>query len=141
MKKVLLIALVCSLPLFAYTQTAGEGHYIYNVVKLSGNLEKRGFKVKLDDGFKVSRIKDSNGYKIKFRTPAAVLTYLASEGWELYVNDFSIMGNRYEGKKGNKTESSWIIRKACTKEELDAALDRGVKSKNRASEEDTASVE
>ena len=102
MKKVLLIALVCSLPLFAYTQTAGEGHYIYNVVKLSGNLEKRGFKVKLDDGYKVSRIKDGNGYKIKFRTPAAVLTYLASEGWELYFEGSSILGNRYEHKEERK---------------------------------------
>lgn len=136
MKKVLLIALVCSLPLFAYTQTAGEGYYIYNVVKLSGNLEKRGFKVKLDDGYKVSRIKDSNGYKIKFRTPAAVLTYLASEGWELYFEGSSILGNRYEHKKkGHKTESSLIIRKACTQEELEAALDRGVKRRHVAVEE------
>jgi hypothetical protein len=67
---------------------------------------------------------------------------LASEGWELYFEGSSILGNRYEHKKkGHKTESSLIIRKACTKEELDAALDRGVKSKNRASEEDAASVE
>ena len=141
MKKALLIAIVCSLPLFAYTQTVEKEYYIYNVVKLSGHLEKRGFKVKLDDGRSVKTMKDAEGYKIKFRTPAAVLTYLASEGWELYVNDFSILGNRYEGKKGSKTESSWVIRKACTKEELDAALDRGVKRKNKASNEDTASVE
>lgn len=139
MKKALLIAIVCCVPLFAYTQTTE--HYIYNVVKLSGHLEKRGFKVKLDDGRAVKKMKDADGYKIKFRTPASVLTYLASEGWELYVNDFSILGNRYEGKKGSKTESSWVIRKACTKEELDAALARGVKRKNKASKEDTASVE
>ena len=139
MKKALLIAIVCCVPLFAYTQTTE--HYIYNVVKLSGNLEKRGFKVKLDDGRKVKKLKDTNGYNVKFRTPASVLTYLSSEGWELYVNGSSILGNRYEGKRGHKTESSWIIRKACTKEELDAALARGVKRKNKASSEDAASVE
>lgn len=115
MKKVLFIAFMCCLPLFVNGQTAEKKHYVYNVVKLSGNLEKRGFKVKLDDGYRVSRIKDNNGYKIKFRTPAAVLTYLASEGWELYFEGSSILGNRYEHKKkGHKTESSWIIRKACT---------------------------
>lgn len=143
MKKLLFLAVVCCLPLLAYTQTSEEGHYIYNVVKLSGNLEKRGFKVKLDDGKSVKRLKDSDGNKIKFRTPAAVLTYLTSEGWELYMNGSEILGNRYQGKKGNKTESSWIIRKACTEEELDKFIEEGVKMKKPASEvvsEDTSAI-
>lgn len=134
MKKILFLAIVCCLPLFAYTQTSEEGHYIYNVVKLSGNLEKRGFKVKLDDGKSVKRLHDCNGKVVKFRTPAAVLTYLTSEGWEIYMDGSAILGNRYQGKKGNKTESSWIIRKACTEEELDKFIEEGVKIKKTATE-------
>ena len=137
MKKVLLIVFVCCLPLLAYTQTTENEHYIYNVVKLSGNLEKRGFKVKLDNGKNIKKIKDCDGHKIKFRTPAALLTYLTSEGWELYENGSNILGNRYEWKKNNKTESSWIIRKSCTKEELDSFLNQGVKRKKSANSEQT----
>lgn len=134
MKKMLFTAIVCCLSLCAYSQVPKQEHYIYNVVKLSGNLEKRGFKVKLDDGKAVKRLHDCNGKVIKFRTPAAVLTYLTSEGWELYMDGSAILGNRYQGKKGNKTESSWIVRKACTEEELDEFIEAGVKMKKPAAE-------
>lgn len=139
MKKILFLAVVCCLPLFAYTQTATESLYIYNVVKLSGNLEKTRFKVKLDDGRSVKKLKDSDGRKIKFRTPAALLTYLSSEGWEIYESGSAILGNHYEGKKGHKTESSWIIRRSCTREELDSFLDASVKRRKSASKKEEVS--
>lgn len=139
MKKLLFLAVVCCLPLLAYTQTVEEGYYIYNVVKLSGNLEKTRFKVKLDDGKSVKRLKDSDGNKIKFRTPAGLLTYLSSEGWEIYESGSAILGNHYEGKKGHKTESSWIIRRACTREELDSFLDASVKRRKSASKKEEVS--
>lgn len=63
MKKILFLAIVCSLPLFAYTKTTKENLYIYNIVKLSGNLEKARFNVKLDDGKSVKTFKDSDGAK------------------------------------------------------------------------------
>lgn len=139
MKKLLLLAVVCCLPLFAYTQTAEKEYYIYNVVKLSGNLEKTRFKVKLDDGRSVKRLKDSDGRKINFRTPAGLLTYLSSEGWEIYESGSAILGNHYEGKKGHKTESSWIIRKSCTKAELDSFLDASVKGRKSAANNEAVS--
>ena len=130
MKKVLLMAFVCCLPLFAFSQTVEKEHYIYNVVKLTGNLERTRFKVKLDNGKNFKKLKDEDGKIIKFRTPAALLTYLASEGWELYVSGDNILGNHYEHKRGHKSESSWIIRRACTKEELDEFLRAGVNRKS-----------
>lgn len=133
MRKILFLAIVCSLPLFAYTKTTKENLYIYNIVKLSGNLEKARFNVKLDDGRSVKTFKDSDGRKIKFRTPAALLTYLSSEGWEIYESGSAILGNHYEGKNSHKTESSWIIRKPCTKKELESFLDAGLKRKKSAS--------
>lgn len=144
MKKILFIAIVCCLPLFAYSQTAEaeKDLYIYNVVKLSGNLEKHRFKVRLDNGKNYKKMKDTDGRKIKFRTPAALLTYLASEGWELYVNGSNILGNHYEHKKkGHKSESSWIIRKQCTQEELDQFLQANVKRRRKAANAEETTVE
>lgn len=97
--------------------------YIYNIISFSGNIHKRGFKAKMDNGRKIKRIKDANGRKLRFRTPAAALTYLASEGWELCQDGVSVKG------AGNKSETTtyWVIRKRCTQEELEQALAVGVR--------------
>ena len=51
------------------------------------------FKVDLDDGKSIEKLKDGKGNKIKFNTPAAALMYLYSLGWELYVNNRAINKN------------------------------------------------
>jgi len=127
MKKVLLLlALVC-LPLFASAQTTEKQYYIYNIVTFSGSLKNEGFKVDLDDGKTIEKLKDSKGNKMKFNTPAAALMYLYSLGWELYVNGATTEGAMYGGIGASETTSYWVIRKPCTKEEFEKAVEDGIR--------------
>ena len=73
-KALLLLALVC-LPLFASAQTTEKQYYIYNIITFSGSLKNEGFKVDLDDVKTIEKLKDSEGNKMKFNTPAAALMY------------------------------------------------------------------
>lgn len=122
MKKIFLLAMVC-LPLFVSAQTMEKQHYIYNIVTFPGSLKNEGFKVDLDDGKTIEKLKDSNGKTIKFNTPAAALMYLYSLGWELYVNGATSEGAMYGGIGASETTSYWIMRKPCTKEEFDKAVE------------------
>jgi len=125
-KALLLLAMVC-FPLFASAQTTEKQFYIYNIVTFSGSLKNEGFKVDLDDGKTIEKVKDSNGKTIKFNTPAAALMYLYSLGWELYVNGATVSGGSVNGTGGSSTTSYWIMRKPCTKEEFDKAVEEGIR--------------
>ncbi len=127
MKKALLLLAIVCLPLFALAQTTEKQYYIYNIVTFSGSLKNEGFKVDLDNGETIEKLKDNNGKTIKFKTPAAALMYLISEGWELYVNGATSQGYSINGTGGSDTTSYWIIRKPCTKEEFDKAVKEGVR--------------
>ena len=127
MKKILLlIGLIC-LPIFASAQTTEKQYYIYNIITFSGSLKNEGFKVDLDDGKTIEKLKDSNGEKLKFNTPAAALMYLYSLGWELYVNGATSEGAMAAGYGASETTSYWIMRKPCTKEEFDKAVEDGIR--------------
>lgn len=123
MKKVLLLIAVLCLPLLAFTQVPEKQHYIYNIVTFSGSLKNEGFKVDLDNGKTIEKLKDKDGNRMKFNTPAAALMYLISEGWELYVNGAT--NSTYQGTGTSSTY--WIIRKPCSKEEFDKAVDEGIR--------------
>ena len=125
-KALLLLAMVC-LPLFASAQTTEKQYYIYNIVTFSGSLKNEGFKVDLDDGKTIEKLKDSKGNKMKFNTPAAALMYLYSLGWELYVNGATTEGAMYGGIGASETTSYWVIRKPCTKEEFEKAVENGIR--------------
>ena len=125
-KALLLLAMVC-LPLFASAQTTEKQYYIYNVVTFSGSLKNEGFKVDLDDGKTIEKLKDSKGNKMKFNTPAAALMYLYSLGWELYVNGATTEGAMYGGIGASETTSYWVIRKPCTKEEFEKTVEDGIR--------------
>ena len=127
MKKVLLLLAMVCLPLFASAQTTEKQYYIYNIVTFSGSLKNEGFKVDLDDGKTIEKLKDSEGNKMKFNTPAAALMYLISEGWELYVNGATSEGAVANGFGASETTSYWIIRKPCTKEEFNKAVEEGIR--------------
>ena len=127
MKKVLLLLAIMCLPLFASAQTTEKQYYIYNIVTFSGSLKNEGFKVDLDDGKTIEKLKDSNGNKMKFNTPAAALMYLYSLGWELYVNGATTEGAMYGGIGASETTSYWVIRKPCTKEEFEKAVEDGIR--------------
>ena len=125
-KALLLLAMVC-LPLFASAQTTEKQYYIYNIVTFSGSLKNEGFKVDLDDGKTIEKLKDSKGNKMKFNTPAAALMYLYSLGWELYVNGATTEGAMYGGISASETTSYWVIRKPCTKEEFEKTVEDGIR--------------
>lgn len=127
MKKALLLLALACLPLFASAQTTEKQYYIYNIVTFSGSLKNEGFKVDLDDGKKILKLRDKNGNKMNFNTPAAALMYLISEGWELYLNGATTSGSSYNGTGDSYTTSYWIMRKPCTKEEFDKAVDEGIR--------------
>lgn len=121
MKKALLLLTIVCLPLFVFAQTAEKQYYIYNIISFSGSIDSEGLSVDIDDGKKVKTLKDSKGNTIRFRTPAAVIMYMNSLGWELsekgeYVKSEIILPKFY-----------WIMRKPCTKEEFDKAVKEGIK--------------
>jgi hypothetical protein len=125
-KALILLAMVC-LTLFVSAQTTEKQYYIYNIVTFSGSLKNEGFRVDLDNGKEILKLRDKDGNKMKFNTPAAALMYLVSEGWELYVNGATSQGYSYNGTGGSNTTSYWIIRKPCTKEEFDKAVAEGIR--------------
>lgn len=122
MKKAIILLVMMFLPLLASAQSEEKQYYIYNIVTFSGNLQNKGFKVYLDDGKTIEKLKDSKGNKLTFNTPAAALMYLYSLGWELFVN-----GATSEGIWGiSDTTSYWIMRKPCTKEEFEKTVEEGI---------------
>ena len=123
MKKALLLLALTCIPLFASAQTTEKQYYIYNIVTFSGSLKNEGFKVDLDDGKKILKLRDKTGNKMSFNTPAAALMYLVSEGWELCFNGAT--NSSYDNN--NRTSTYWIIRKPCSKEEFDKAVDEGIR--------------
>ena len=102
---------------------------MYNIVTFSGSLRNVGFTVHLDNGKTIERLKDKDGRKLTFNTPAAALMYLISEGWELHTNGATSAGQSVNGTGSSETTSFWIIRKPCTKEEFDTAVEEGIRDR------------
>lgn len=48
-------------------------------------------------------------------------------GWELYVNGATTEGAMYGGIGASETTSYWVIRKPCTKEEFEKAVEDGIR--------------
>jgi len=106
---------------------AEQQYFKYIIVSITGNIKSEGIKVDIDDGQNVDRLRDKDGKKMTFKTPAAVLMYFISEGWEMYVSGSSTSGSSASGFGSVTTAPYWIMRKPCTKEEFDAAVKRGIK--------------
>ena len=107
MKKLLLF-LMLFVPLLVSAQD--KQYYIYNIVTFEGNFKKEGLKVSIDNGKTVEKLKDKEGNRIKFNTPASALMYFISKGWELYVN-----GSTSEGSSISidGTECSAMMVRGC----------------------------
>ncbi|MBQ7420587.1 MAG: hypothetical protein IJV27_00345 [Prevotella sp.] len=125
-KRLLLIALAC-MPLLTFAQTTEKPYYIYHIITFTGSLKNEGFRVDIDDGKTIERLKDGQGNKMKFNTPAAALMYLYSLGWELYINGSTTSGSSLNGTGSSSTTSYWIMRKPCTKEEFDKSVEDGIR--------------
>ena len=126
MKKIALLFLMF-LPLMGYCQTETEKYYIYNIVSFEGEFTKQNFKVYYDDGKEVKRLRNDKDNKVRFSTPAGALMYFISQGWEMYLNGATSQGSSYNGSGSSSTSSYWILRKPCTKEELEKAVKDAVK--------------
>lgn len=125
MKK--LISLLILLLTAFYISAQDEQCYIYNIVTFEGNIKTKGLKVNIDDGKSVEKLKDTEGKNVVFKTPAAALMYFIHNGWELFVNGSTSEGMIMNGFGASSTTSYWIIRKPCTKEEFDKAVEDGIK--------------
>lgn len=126
MKKCLLIFLLI-IPLTGFCQSEAKQYYLYNIVSFEGNFTKEDFKVFYDDGVEVKRLRNDRGDKMKFKTPAGALMYFLSQGWEMYLNGATSEGSSFGGTGGSSTSSYWILRKPCSKEEFEKAVEEAVK--------------
>ncbi len=135
MKKVFLLSAFMALPFWASAQSLEQQvveqeileqqaeeqqYYMYNVVIFGGTMNNEGFDVDIDDGKEIKTLKGKDGKKIKFRTPAAVLMYFISEGWEMHLKGDSSYPNDLK-------MTYWVMRKPCTKAEFEKAVEEGVK--------------
>lgn len=125
MKKFLPLLLLF-IPLFALCQTEAEQYYIYNIVSFEGDFKREDFKVFYDDGKEVKRFRGDDGKKVRFTTPAGALMYFISQGWEMYLDGSTSKGASYNGTGGTVTSTYWILRKPCTKEEFNKAIQDSV---------------
>ena len=126
MKKILLLFLLF-IPLTVYCQTEVKKYYLYNIVSFEGDFTKEDFKVYYDDGIEVKRMRNDKGEKARFSTPAGALMYFISQGWEMYLNGATSKGYSYQGTGSSQTNSYWILRKPCSKEEFEKAVEAAKK--------------
>lgn len=126
MKK-LIIVLFLIFPTMGVCQTTEEQYYLYNIVSFEGDFTKEDFKVYYDDGIEVKRLRNEKGEKTRFSTPAGALMYFISQGWEMYLNGATSKGSSFQGTGGSSTSSYWILRKHCTKEEFEKAVEAAKK--------------
>ena len=132
MRKLLISMVLLFIPLLLSAQTDNKQYYIYNIVNFNGNIKSKEFTLDIDNGKEITRLKDKDGNKIKFSTPAAALMYLIAEGWELYINGSINNGGVAIGNTiANDSNLYWIIRKPCTKEEFEKEVNAGIIIKNK----------
>lgn len=127
MKKLIVLFLMM-VPFVCQAQTAEDGkYYVYNIVSFSGDFNKEDFKVFYDDGTEVKRLRNDKGEKARFSTPAGALMYFISQGWEMFQSGATSKGSSFEGTGSSSTSSYWILRKPCTKEEFEKAVEAAKK--------------
>jgi hypothetical protein len=127
MKKIIVLLMMIA-PFVCQAQTTDEKkYYIYNIVSFEGDFTKEGFKVYYDNGVKVKRLRNEEGEKARFSTPAGALMYFISQGWEMYLNGSTSKGSSFQGTGSSTTSSYWILRKPCTKEEFEKAVEAAIK--------------
>lgn len=126
MKKQLLFFMMLLLPMLVLAQTEEKQYYLYNIVSFEGEFTKEGFKVYYDNGLEVKRLRDDKGKKIRFTTPAGALMYFLSQGWQMYLNGATSEGKTFKGSGSSSTSSYWILRKPCSKEEFEKAVEQSI---------------
>lgn len=126
MKKIIFFIMILAMPLLTKAQDVKQ-YYIYNIVNFEGNLKNEGFKVTVDNGKTIEKLRDENGKRIIFTTPAGALMYFISKGWELYSHGTTTEGAVFNGVGGSDSSTYWILRKPCTKAEFEKAAKESVR--------------
>lgn len=126
MKKIILLIMILAMPLLAKAQEPKQ-YYIYNIVNFDGKLKNEGFKVTVDNGKKIEKLRNENGKRIVFTTPAGALMYFISKGWELYSHGSTTEGVVSNGTVESDSSNYWILRKPCTEEEFDRTVNDAIK--------------
>ena len=126
MKKIIFFIMILAMPLLTRAQDVKQ-YYIYNIVNFEGNLKNEGFKVTVDNGKTIEKLRDENGKRIIFTTPAGALMYFISKGWELYSHGTTTEGAVFNGVGGSDSSTYWILRKPCRKEEFEKAAKESVR--------------
>lgn len=117
----------CAMSVCANAQKE-TAYYLYKIVNFNGGVKNKGFKVSVDDGQTIEKLCDEKGNRMEFKTPAGALMYFTSKGWELYISGSTSDVFAINGTGGNDTSSYWILRKPCTKEELDDAVIKSIRN-------------
>ena len=126
MKKIIVLLLLF-FPLMTFSQNSEGKYYLYNIVSFEVDFTKEDFKVYYDDGIEVKRLRNDKGEKARFSTPAGALMYFISQGWEMYLNGATSKGSSFQGTGSSQTSSYWILRKPCSKEEFEKAVEAAKK--------------
>lgn len=123
MKKICLLSLLMLICCIANAQQSNDTIvYRYIIAQPQGNLFSDKCKLRIDDGVDPQRAKDKEK-SIVFKSYAAALMFLTSQGWEL-VSNYSVT----EGYKGTSdTSTYWILRRPSTKEEVQEIIDYSLK--------------
>lgn len=125
---VLLLILLC---VSGFAQTANDTiYYRYIIAEPQGALFSEKCKLRIDDGIKPRREKGKRGEDIYFKSYAAALMYLTSQGWELVSNYNTTTGSVAGGYGSSSTQTYWILRRPSTKEEVDKIVNESLQKDN-----------
>lgn len=127
MKK-LLITLLMLVSLSVYSQERADTVvYRYIIAEPQGKMFSDKCKLKIDDGIDPEKAKSDNK-TLTFRSYAAALMYLTSQGWELVSNYNITSGSVGNGYGSTSSSTYWILRKPSTKEEVQKIIDESIKN-------------
>lgn len=126
MKK-LLITLLMLVSLSVYSQERADTVvYRYIIAEPQGKMFSDKCKLKIDDGIDPEKAKSDNK-TLTFRSYAAALMYLTSQGWELVSNYNITSGSIGDGYGSTSSSTYWILRRPSTKEEVQKIIDESIK--------------
>jgi len=100
--------------------------YKYIIAEPQGKLFGDKCKLRIDDGIDPKKAKNKNK-TITFRSFAAALMYLTSQGWELVSNYSKVEGAMVSGIGSSETSTYWILRRPSSKEEVEQIVKESLK--------------
>ena len=124
MKNFLLLITMC-VSLSCNAQNKEKEYSTYVIISYNESIDNKDFTVNIDDGTKIDYLKDDNGKKVQFRTPAAALAYFESLGWELC----SIGTSPKDGGTFHAYLSYWVFKRKVSKEDYDNVVNNALRKK------------